>query len=551
MKINELINKFDDLNNKNLTIDHICYELSKTNIDSSKDFENIAERLALNHTCIEEDGAYSCKTIRCDLAIDSGQLFEYYEKRRHEVSHPILIDMYCGMIYEFKKGRRSFELIKEYINNLCQIIDKGFYPYKSAEPKFVKRLIGLSIKTNNDELIEKAKSTTIKYINNSNNGVLLSLVLDKVFINSNKFEPEEMHLILEKTERLFDSLTKEDSLNYKPAFDITTKLCEYYNSINDKTKLKKSIDNFSVYCHTKLINVTSDDIYTVANLYFKHGFKEDFEREVFEMEKLQNIETQLCQWMDIDFPVITDKNYEEQETKTLEENLDYILTKLIPDINTIEEDLKASSIYSVLTLMIPKATQSPDSSGRTEGHIGGIDDDKSGNIVYFFDFQAHYNYVSLKQIINMFKRKSSKETLLKYFLNSYAFQGIFEQILEEIINTFLANNHFVFIHLIIPQIERAFRNIMAHNGHTTYAELEKGTETLELLDKILNEEFIKSFFGNNTQKFFRIILTDRRFLNIRNAVCHGYFPYELFNEQNSDLLMLIALCIAKHTKVSS
>ena len=275
----------------------------------------------------------------------------------------------------------------------------------------------------------------------------------------------------------------------------------------------------------------------------------DYKKRMTELEIIQREEFQKCQSIPIDIPIIPDNNYEEQKNKSWEDNLDYILTNLIPDIDAIKEEMKVSTKYSVLTSMIPKAMQSPDSSGRTEGRIGGIDDDKNGNKLYWFDFQVHYNYGSLKQIIDMFKEKLSKETLLRFLLNSYTFQDIDKQILEKIIDSLLEKEYFVFIHLIIPQIESAFRNIMIHNGHTTYAKLEKGTETLELLDEILNEEFIKSFLGENTQKFIRIILTDRRFLNIRNAVCHGYFPYELFNEQNSDLLMLISLILAQKTQL--
>ena len=553
MNITEIVNSFDELSNKNIISEYILDKIPQQLNDSIDVFEYYAEKMAFNNTFLNDDGKFCEDHLVYDEITDYDKLFSYYEKRAHEVSHPLLKIVYLGMVFEFKKKytkqEMDFKLKKEYIYSICRYIDDDYLPYKNAEPKWVIRAIDLAIRTSNQELIDRVKQTTILYVEKVDKGTLLAIVLDKIFENRNEFEIKEMEIILEKSEKLLEALTKEEGYNFKPSLDITTKLCEYYHPTNNRIKLKESIDRFSIYCHTKLINVSPDDIFTVANLYNEYDFKEDFKREIFEMEKLQNEEAQSCQWVPIDIPITPDKNYEEQESKSWEENLNYILVNLIPDMNIVEEDLKESTKYSVLTSIVPKAIQAPDSSGRTEGRIGGIDDDDDGNKLFWFNFQASYNYGSLKQIIDMFKHKLSKETLLKFLSNSYAFQDINKQILEKIIESFLAKEYLVFIHLIIPQIESAFRNIMTHNGHTTYAKLEKGTETIELLGKILNEEFIKSFLGDNALKFIRIILTDRRFLNIRNAVCHGYFPYTSFNEQNSDLLMLITLIFAKKTQL--
>ena len=554
MKANEVVNSLDDPSNKSIICETVSVAISNNVIDSMDSLENIAERMAFRNTFLKENGTFCDDILLCNDITDYDKLFSYYEKRAHEVSHPLLKIVYLGMLWEFKKKytnqEMSFCLKKEYILLICKYIDEDYLPCKNAEPKWVIRAIDLAIRTGNQELIDRVKQTTIRYIDDVNEGTLLAIVLDKITENRKFFENEIDH-ILEKAERLFKTLSETEGREFLSTQSLTKSLCKYYNSQSqsNRAKLKKSIDNFFNYCKNKLIDSSSFEFKKAIELYKTYDFYNDYKKRMTELEIIQREEFQKCQSIPIDIPIIPDNNYEEQKNKSWEDNLDYILTNLIPDIDAIKEEMKVSTKYSVLTSMIPKAMQSPDSSGRTEGRIGGIDDDKNGNKLYWFDFQVHYNYGSLKQIIDMFKEKLSKETLLRFLLNSYTFQDIDKQILEKIIDSLLEKEYFVFIHLIIPQIESAFRNIMIHNGHTTYAKLEKGTETLELLDEILNEEFIKSFLGENTQKFIRIILTDRRFLNIRNAVCHGYFPYELFNEQNSDLLMLISLILAQKTQL--
>ena len=556
MKAVEVVNSLDDPSNKSIICETVNESISK-NVDESKDsFEHVAEKMAFQNTFLKDDGTFCDDHLLLNGITDYDKLFCYYEKRSREVSHPLLKIVYLGMVFEFKKKytrqEMNFDLKKEYILSICKYIDEEYLPYKCAEPRWVIRAIDLAIRTQNQELIDRVKLTTIRYVDDVNEGTLLAIVLDKITENRKYFESEITH-ILEKTETLLKSLSERSGLEFLPTQALTKSLCKYYNSQNNRIKLKETIDNFSHFCHEKWIGSSSYGFREVAELYKKYGLTDDLKREEFQLQQFQAKEFQELPWWPFDMSVTIDEHYEEQEEKSWEDNLDYILDSIVPDYNNVENDLKSRAKFTPLTMMCQKITQAPDLTGRNEGYVGSIIDDPEGNIMSKFFDQISFNYSSLKTIIDLFKSKISKEELLHYLQNSYAFSKIDSRFLGAIIDYYFENNFLVFIHLIIPQIEEAFRNTLPPNGRTTYKKIEDHTERLKILNDIFDEDedLITSIFGENLVKFFRVILIDRRFLNIRNAVCHGYFSYDRFNEQNFDLLMLIALCVAKHTKTSS
>ena len=555
MKASEVVNKLDDPSNKNIICETVSMAISNNAEDSKDSLEYIAEIMAFQNTFLNDDGTFCVDHLLINEITDYDKLFNYYENRAREVTHPLLIIVYLGMVFEFKKKytrqEMDFDLKKQYILSICKYIDEEYLPYKSAEPKWIIRAIDLAIRTSNQELIDSAKLTAIRYVNKVNEGTLLAKVLNKIIENCEHFKREIDH-ILEKAETLLKSLSEKAGREFIPTQELTKSLCKYYNSQNNRAKLKETIDNFSFYCHERLIDASSYDFRKVAELYKEYGFTDDLKREEFQIQLSQKKEFQELPRTPIYTPVMIIDHYKEQMNKSWLDNLEYILANIVPDIKTAEEDFKSTAKNNVLSTMSSKLILSPDDSGRAEGYVGGMDDLR-GNTTLNFCEQLFSKYTSLKRIIDLFKSKINKEELLQYLQNSYAFSKIDSHFLGAIMDYYFENNFLVFIHLIIPQIEEAFRNTLPPNGRTTYKKIEDHTERLKILNDIFdeNEDLITSIFGENLVKFFRVILIDRRFLNIRNAVCHGYFPYDSFNEQNSDLLMLIALILAKKTQLES
>ena len=115
-------------------------------------------------------------------------------------------------------------------------------------------------------------------------------------------------------------------------------------------------------------------------------------------------------------------------------------------------------------------------------------------------------------------------------------------IFERAVESYFAKDYLVFIHLVIPQIEEAIRNILEFNGGNVL-KFNKGIYNLRLLEDILRDEVINIIFGEDLQTYIRILFTDARGWNVRNEVCHGLRDIELLDKSVADRILHILLIV--------
>ena len=100
------------------------------------------------------------------------------------------------------------------------------------------------------------------------------------------------------------------------------------------------------------------------------------------------------------------------------------------------------------------------------------------------------------------------------------------------------------MHLLIPQIEEAIRNIVEFAGGNVLKPNNNGTSfMLRTLDEILRDPITVSSLGDDLCYYFRILFTDQRGWNMRNNVCHGIVGMETFTHQSADRVLHALLCL--------
>ena len=99
------------------------------------------------------------------------------------------------------------------------------------------------------------------------------------------------------------------------------------------------------------------------------------------------------------------------------------------------------------------------------------------------------------------------------------------------------------IHLLIPQVENAIRNLVELLDESTL-EIKKSNNTLQLktLDTLLREKSLLTM-NENFVYYMRILYTDSRGWNLRNLVCHGLSPLKYFNHTTTDRIFHSLICV--------
>ena len=117
-------------------------------------------------------------------------------------------------------------------------------------------------------------------------------------------------------------------------------------------------------------------------------------------------------------------------------------------------------------------------------------------------------------------------------------------IIEAGIKAYLAGDHTLAVHLLVPQIEQALRVLLELAGGSVLKPARLGMLTYKLLHDMLQDPLLVQVLGEDTLLYLCVLLTDQRGWNIRNRISHGLCDVHEFSPAMSDRVMHVLLCLA-------
>jgi hypothetical protein len=117
-------------------------------------------------------------------------------------------------------------------------------------------------------------------------------------------------------------------------------------------------------------------------------------------------------------------------------------------------------------------------------------------------------------------------------------------IIERGLNAYFKDDLMVAIHLLIPQIEDAIRNLVELSGGIIFKpSRDYGGFQLKTFNEILGDKIIENAFNEDVQIYMRVLFTDQRGWNIRNDVCHGICDVSSFSYQSIERIIHVILIL--------
>lgn len=170
-------------------------------------------------------------------------------------------------------------------------------------------------------------------------------------------------------------------------------------------------------------------------------------------------------------------------------------------------------------------------------------DDATARMINYMGLELAWTAPNLRGVIKRFQEKFSEKEIIGFLKKSPIFNDDSLQIIEIGLKAYLEEKYLVSNHLLIPQIERAFRKLLELSGGLLYKENRNGGYHLFQLDKILRDEVLEKILGKDLCIYFRVVLTDIRGWNLRNEICHGMMPMNGFSFVISDRIFHVLLCL--------
>ncbi len=578
--MNTILNAFNDINRKGFSELEVAEALrplvpeDKTHISD----ELKAEVMAFNFTENYQDqetgwGTYFGPMMVWNngdwttsespsLKLVTAEMIEYWGKRGLEAINPILKARYLWLIWDFSYlitwSHPSHEIAEEYINALISVAEWDYHVYEYTTFNKLARALSISISLNKPELLKKIKKALIQYEkihgDDAKPGLwwhVFDLLLDEKKIELSQLEEDS--IIWDLEERLLRLTTKQawiDNIDPWAAEAAARRLAKYYKRLGKREDVKRVILQIQ-FSYEAIIDEVSA-MQAVCWLESLHELLKTFELQTEAEAILIKIREVWKKISDELNPISISHEIPKAEMEEYIQGMTFwsgrdilnrIASQYIPKKEEAKEQILDSSKTTVFMNILSQ--QIVDEKWRTVAIIGPFDSDPDGHIIRHISQSLSFSAIFLNQVFENAKSKKliEEKDVMDLIISCPIIDSDRLEIIQQWVHAYFENNYLVFIHLIIPQIEEALRNMLELSGWNIYKTWRNWWYNLITFDKILSEEIIRKSLSEDFLIYFRILFTDIRGWNLRNNVMHWISSSSSFNSHTADRVMHALICL--------
>jgi hypothetical protein len=185
--------------------------------------------------------------------------------------------------------------------------------------------------------------------------------------------------------------------------------------------------------------------------------------------------------------------------------------------------------------------------GHPVAHVGPAGTDEEARLMRFTTEEIGFASAHLKFAINTILNTHlpTAQMLSGYLDRTGVFPEYQKFLMVRGLEAYLEMDYVVAIHLLVPQIETALRQIVEQLGGTTLKQKRGDLLAFQhmTIDELLRQELVAQIFSEDILFYFRLLFADSRGWNLRNIVCHGLADGTAFDFVRADRLFHALLVI--------
>lgn len=493
------------------------------------------------------------------------EILGYWGARAEETENPILQARYTGLIWDFSKPvlneAPNYKVGLKYVKSLIETVENRSCRYETDLITKIERAIQVAVSLNANQLIERAKQATLNLeheIAENDKAGLWGFSFD-LLVGQRKINltEEEEDKIIEALELRFDELTSEEYLNPWNAEASAERLAGYFRQKGEDAKVRDLVLRLGQSYEAKEKDGNAMQVSSwlqhVHRIYMNYGLNDKADEILVRLRALGPKINEELKPISSSIEISEDKLNEFINFITEgEKNLIFhkILQNFIPKKEEVKNRMFEMAKTSPLTFIMPKSIQ--DYKGRVVATIGSLEDDIDGNLIHQLSQSLSFQAIFVRR--TFFKITNEKILKVKDFMEFIQNSPVFEEsrlpIIERGVQAYYDNDLIVAIHVLIPQIEEAFRNLIELSKGVVLKRNRGGGFQLKTFDDILRDEIVEQVLGEDIQTYLRVLFTDQRGWNIRNDVCHGMSDISSFSYQSIErilhVLIILGSIVKKH-----
>jgi hypothetical protein len=555
--------------------------------------EDIAEQMAFNFLAEYPNDNFSWGTYYGPMAVlpdQQGQMFEYpsiqkvtkeilayWESRAKSTENSILTARYADLVIDFSpkilQKKADYKLFQLVIDQTLIICNKLLVEPLDCKTK-IKRALNLSIETNDKKRISEVKKAIItleeKISEDSKAGLwgfaFKWLLLD--FDNKIEVTPQEKNTLISGLEK------KLEKVNENPwsVEQIVSLLAEYYAKKRNETDLIRVLKVLEKVFKED-VRTNSDPLLKINAFEQIHEIYQKYRDKGFpEAKKATDRISQEIGSLNLDWnkslkkiSVTTSVEKEKISNvlkyifgKEKQDALEIILVKIVINFLPKQKDIKSQfqehSKNHILQFLC--TTQIISEEWIPIAKLSTFDKDYDKHFQNYASRYLQFGAFFLAIVIDELKNRITKNEMIEYFQKASIFEKENKEYIRRAVQAFWDNDYLISSHLFIPLIESAIGylirvcggNILVPNNLSGYDRLSLST-LLKNQGNIIKEVF--SEIEEDMSFYFRLVLTEKLGMNLRNNFAHGLGKKAFFSREAADRLFHVLLCLTLVKKLMS
>lgn len=489
------------------------------------------------------------------------EVIEYWSERANEAKNPILRARYADLVWDFSKivtGKQSsYTIAQIVIDAILEIARNDNYKYEIGVITKIERALSLALLINDVMRIELVRDCIIDFEDKIAEddkpgtwGFSYNLLLNNKKVNLS--DAQKQKIILDLEDRL-KRVSEIGSANFNPwsTESAALYLANHYRRCKQNEDVKRVLKILG----NVFENISKDSspiqastlLQRLCAIYLEYNLRDDADKIT---KILREIGPEINKEMkEISHEIKMPKEeIDRYIDNILEGDLEDVLSKIavwnVPKKEQVEKQLRKLSEETPISFLCIK--QLKDHQGRTVASIGPLDSDLEGNIIFQMAQNLRISSMILRMIMDslLSKFNISANKLVDYLFKSPVFNVSKKEILQLGIQSYIDGSYINSVHLLIPQIEDAIRNLVEISGGSILKPSKNGGFNYKTLDELLREKVVIDALGDDVTLYFRVLLTDQRGWNLRNEVCHGIPPTNVFSAHVADRIIHVLLYLA-------
>ena len=491
------------------------------------------------------------------------EMLEYWAKRAKESKSPILLSRYADLVVVFSpkivNKQADIDLFQIVIDSNITICKKSLANPPNCEIK-AKRALELALYKYDQEQIKRAKEVLISL--GLWNFIFKMLLLDF---------PEQATLEDIEKKELVDELEKElkrVERNPRLAENVISLLAEYYRGEKDEKNLMRvlSVLENSLKTNDRL----NSDALLKTHAYERiHEIYREYGRHFPEAKKASTQLSKEIGQLDLDWDkslqkIPIEEKIEQEDIKNYlkgifgekkDDGLEMIMAKIamshLPKKDAVKNQLDDVSNKYPLQFLCTKQVISDD--GVLIAKLPKLEEDYDNHFQSYALQYVKLGSFFLSLTMDELRKQFSKENVVKYFEKSVVFKNEDKNYLKRAISAYWDQDYLVSSHLFNPLIESGIRELIKNCDGLILIPNDKlnGYKNVLLGGLLRNDKIFEGVFsqsGHNVLFYFKLVLTERLGMNLRNDFAHGLGKQKFFGRDASDRLFHILIWLSRVKK---